>query len=81
MESGSQLSLREIWDETLTSIGGWQGIGVLTVACYLFVLAIHFAIPLRHAHIRRLKAAAPSRGPAQGTASPSISRSRSKKVQ
>lgn len=53
-----QLTLWEIWLDTFRSLGGWKGLGILTLGCYVFVLAIHFAIPLRHGHIRRLKNAA-----------------------
>jgi len=62
MDPGSELPTSwEVFEDTIESLGGWKGIGILIIVLYIFVVAVHLYIPRRHKynadHQRKLQEA------------------------
>jgi len=51
------MSMREVFYDTIRSLGGWRGLVALTVLAYVFVVVVHLIIPRRHDYATTLKQA------------------------
>jgi hypothetical protein len=40
----------DVWNETLDSLGGWKGIGIIAVVLFIFTQIVETIVPMRHTY-------------------------------
>ena len=40
----------DVWNETLDSLGGWKGIGIIAVILFIFTQIVETIVPMRHTY-------------------------------